>query len=218
MVSENNEKTPVVSKAVEYADHRIFQRFRRERLVGYIFGVLCLAFAIVMMVSHSENLKHRGSVFVSQADGTIEFGNLRELDPESLIFEQLAEIATEVIFQRNPEGLQKEHWVGLLFTNSARDKLMLDVKEQKPELANKNMHQHPEIRNFQYLHSSSGETLAYRVDGQLVRNATFQGSAIPEPTVAFRLVLGFQRNPDIITSKQWPYRVVAFDYRIFTTN
>lgn len=208
----------MLSKAVEYADHRIFQRLRRERLVGYLFGIACLVFAMVMMLLHSENLQHRGSVFVSQADGTIEFGNLRELDPQSLVFEQLAEISTEIIFQRNPQGLQKEHWVSLLFTKSARAKLMLDVKEQLPELSNKNMHQHPEIRSFQYLHSKDSATLAYRIDGQLIRNSTFQGSAIPEPAVQFRMVLGFQRNPDIITSKQWPYRVVAFDYRIFTND
>jgi len=204
--------TGIVQKKRE---KNIFASLRVQVYIAWAVAVLAVVFSWIHTQKMAQALSQRPLEFVLDGNGNVTVGRGEAITTESEIFQLIGETATEIIFERGPKGLLKEHRIDELFGPEAKKALEDDLKAQMPELVQRDLHQHPEIRDVKYQHTK-GQMLVFFVRGQLIRQGTYKGLETPEPPVSFTLALGLTKNPDIRESRQWPYKVVAFKKELET--
>lgn len=98
----------------------------QQKQIAFAFAVACLIFAIIAQVMTVKNMHRPEKVFVIDGTHTLHIGPLEILDQKSPLFTTIALVATQVIFQRSPVGLDLAELMPHLFNEAAIKKLSRD--------------------------------------------------------------------------------------------
>lgn len=176
--------------------------------LAYLFGILCLIFAVVAQIITIKNVRQESKVFAIDGAGTIHVGLLEDLKSNSPLFENIALTATQVVFQRSPVGLDLLELQPHLFSELAIKKLNTDVTDQLEDLKARNLHQKPEISQIISLAEKKGVRYL-QVKGTIVGAGSFQGVPITEAH-EFKIFFALEANKNLSDKKRYPYIIADF--------
>ena len=182
----------------------------QQKKFAFGFGIACLAFAILAQILTIKTFQSEERVFVLDGTNTLHIGPLEKLHSESPIFETIALVATQVIFQRSPVGLDLKELREHLFNNEVIKKLDDEIHKNLDELKAKNLHQKPEISLIKCVAEKNGIRYIH-VKGNLIGSGSFEGMPIVE-AYQFKLNFAVVPNPKISEQKMYPY--IIADYNI----
>jgi len=208
MVISNQAKKNKIRSSFSPISH--FMAEHQQKKIAFAFGISCLVFTILAQVMTIKNMHREEKVFVIDGSDTLHIGPLEIISQKSPIFTTIALVATQVVFQRSPVGLDLSELMPHLFKEEAMKKLRVDVSEKLGELKAKNLHQKPEISQIKSLAEKDG-TRILQVTGNLIGSGVFEGIPLLE---AHKFKVTFAINPNKNLSEKKLYPFVIADFKI----
>jgi hypothetical protein len=132
-------------------------------------------------------------------------------DTSQHIHAEIAKLAAETVFNRNPEGYDAPERLERLFNPTTTQALHDLLSNDADSFRVQQIHQKFESGVIKEL-SVDADTALVSVDGQVFRHSVFDGKAVDDSkpvTVFFRLAI----NPDMAHNGRYPLVVVAYDVR-----
>lgn len=184
---------------------------RTENMTWKVIAFLSLFTLIVVSWKSSEAI-NRNPVIVSVDNDTYRLPKIVDFEAASSLHEGQTVIAVETIFDRNPESLDHQKRLKLLFEEKSYDKVLEMVAEENENFFRKQMHQKAEIHTMNII-SLSDKSVKAVVEGQLLRMGTFQGHSISEG-FNFSGQFTFFWNRNMRGNGGYPTLVRDFDFNI----
>jgi len=132
-------------------------------------------------------------------------------DSAKHIHAELAKLAAETIFNRNPEGFDDEDRLERLFNPTTTKALTAELQKDSDAFRNQQIHQKFESGTVRELRVDESTALV-SVDGQVFRHASFDGKSVDEskPVTVF---LELRVNGDMAHNGRFPLVVTAYETR-----
>lgn len=180
----------------------------KQKQIAFVFGIACLVFSIVAQVMTVKNMHRPEKVFVIDGTNTLHIGPLEILGQKSPLFTTIALVATQVILQRSPVGLDLAELMPHLFKEEAMKKLTQDVAKNLGELKAKDLHQKPEISQIKSLAEKDGNRIL-QVTGTLIGSGIFEGIPLLEAH-KFKITFAIRQNQNLSENKLYPFIIADF--------
>ena len=146
-------------------------------------------------------------------DGRNSYHITEYADRERLIrlYEYTARLATDALFMRNPNGLDRGTLFDEMYTGKAREKALDILKEDMVNFERKDIHQKVEILHIKVLEADSRKSFV-GIEGQLLRSASQNGGR-ESSVVQFDMTMSLNVNFDLGKNALYPFIVSDFTFK-----
>ena len=133
-------------------------------------------------------------------------------DQERLImlYEYTARLATDALFMRNPNGLDRPELFDEMYTGQARNKALDLLKAEFSVFGTRDIHQKVEILRIKVLEADSKKSFV-EIEGQLLRSVHAEGKR-ESSVVKFSATMSLNVNFDLDKNALYPFIVSDFTY------
>lgn len=145
-------------------------------------------------------------------DGRNSYHITEYADQERLImlYEYTARLATDALFMRNPNGLDRPELFDEMYTGQARNKALDLLKAEFSVFGTRDIHQKVEILRIKVLEADSKKSFV-EIEGQLLRSVHAEGKR-ESSVVKFSATMGLNVNFDLDKNALYPFIVSDFTY------
>jgi len=192
----------------------LLSMLRRRAATLWIWQALFVLAVIGGFVSHHLTIQQMmGRIRFAAMDSrdTFYLANLGTLESAQHVHAELAKMAAETIFSRNPDGLDYPERMERLFNPATTEALNRDAARDADVFRNQTMHQKLEIGTVREL-AVDDKTALVSVEGQLLRTGMFNQRPISDTkkvTVFLRLTV----NDDMARNGRYPLVVTNYSER-----
>lgn len=145
-------------------------------------------------------------------DGRNSYHITEYADQERLImlYEYTARLATDALFMRNPNGLDRPELFDEMYTGQARNKALDLLKAEFSVFGTRDIHQKVEILRIKVLEADSKKSFV-EIEGQLLRSVHAEGKR-ESSVVKFSATMSLNVNFDLDKNALYPFLVSDFTY------
>ncbi|MGF0037925.1 hypothetical protein HF882_00165 [Victivallis vadensis] len=145
-------------------------------------------------------------------DGRNSYHITEYADQERLImlYEYTARLATDALFMRNPNGLDRPELFDEMYTGQARNKALDLLKAEFSVFGTRDIHQKVEILRIKVLEADSKKSFV-EIEGQLLRSVHAEGKR-ESSVVKFSATMSLNVNFDLDKNALYPFIVSDFTY------
>lgn len=145
-------------------------------------------------------------------DGCNSYHITEYADQERLImlYEYTARLATDALFMRNPNGLDRPELFDEMYTGQARNKALDLLKAEFSVFGTRDIHQKVEILRIKVLEADSKKSFV-EIEGQLLRSVHAEGKR-ESSVVKFSATMSLNVNFDLDKNALYPFIVSDFTY------
>lgn len=174
-----------------------------HKRIAIFFGVFCLLFTTCMQYFYLRELKKPERIFVIDGSRNLHIGPTETLTSDSAFFENLCVLGTQCIFLRSPSGLDISEFLNCLFSESACQKIALDLQKDIDDIKARNLHQKPEISQIKIFKENDG-TRQFYIQGNLISAGSIDSIPVSEST-PFQILFLIMKNTKISEQATYPY-------------
>lgn len=173
--------------------------------------VISVLFSIVLTPVAWYLSKTKDNVTIFDPDsGTLLISSIVDPGDSKEILDILSSWSAKCLLDRNPEGLDNDRLLGLLYNTQAADKVRQEFSEKKPEYIAKSMRSHVEIANMSAQEIGRGE-IKVRVSGQVINAGVVNNQSVQDVTPV-KVDFIMARNPDPTKIKRYNLCVQSYAY------
>lgn len=145
-------------------------------------------------------------------DGRNSYHITEYADQERLImlYEYTARLATDALFMRNPNGLDRPELFDEMYVGQARNKALDLLKAELSVFGTRDVHQKVEILRIKVLEADSKKSFV-EIEGQLLRSVHAEGKR-ESSVVKFSATMSLNVNFDLGKNALYPFIVSDFTY------
>ena len=145
-------------------------------------------------------------------DGRNSYHITEYADQERLImlYEYTARLATDALFMRNTNGLDRPELFDEMYTGQARNKALDLLKAEFSVFGTRDIHQKVEILRIKVLEADSKKSFV-EIEGQLLRSVHAEGKR-ESSVVKFSATMSLNVNFDLDKNALYPFIVSDFTY------
>lgn len=145
-------------------------------------------------------------------DGRNSYHITEYADQERLImlYEYTARLATDALFMRNPNGLDRPELFDEMYTGQARNKALDLLKAEFSVFGTRDIHQKVEILRIKVLEADSKKSFV-EIEGQLLRSVHAEGKR-ESSVVKFSATMSLNVNFALDKNALYPFIVSDFTY------
>lgn len=145
-------------------------------------------------------------------DGQNSYHITEYADHEQLLrlYEYTARLATDALWMRNPNGLDRPDLFAEMYAGTARNKALDLLKADLGVFGTRDMHQKVEILRIKVLEADSRKSFV-EIEGQLLRSGTNEGRR-ESSVVKFHATMSLSVNFDLGKNALYPFIVTDFTY------
>lgn len=145
-------------------------------------------------------------------DGRNSYHITEYADQERLImlYEYTARLATDALFMRNPNGLDRPELFDEMYTGQALNKALDLLKAEFSVFGTRDIHQKVEILRIKVLEADSKKSFV-EIEGQLLRSVHAEGKR-ESSVVKFSATMSLNVNFDLDKNALYPFIVSDFTY------
>lgn len=145
-------------------------------------------------------------------DGRNSYHITEYADQERLImlYEYTARLATDALFMRNQNGLDRPELFDEMYTGQARNKALDLLKAEFSVFGTRDIHQKVEILRIKVLEADSKKSFV-EIEGQLLRSVHAEGKR-ESSVVKFSATMSLNVNFDLDKNALYPFIVSDFTY------
>ncbi|WP_288593691.1 hypothetical protein [uncultured Victivallis sp.] len=145
-------------------------------------------------------------------DGRNSYHITEYADQERLImlYEYTARLATDALFMRNPNGLDRPELFDEMYTGQARNKALDLLKAEFSVFGTRDIHQKVEILRIKVLEADSKKSFV-EIEGQLLRSVHAEGKR-ESSVVKFSATMSLNVNFDLDKNALYPFIISDFTY------
>ncbi|MCF7889343.1 MAG: hypothetical protein K9L78_04395 [Victivallales bacterium] len=196
-------KTKKFNPAVLFANNMIAARFWMFTCCVMLAGLIVQPILMTYFAT-----KNKESVVIMDPSGEFHLDPVIGMDKAMEMHEYIAELATMAFLDRNPNGLDNKELLNQTFTNSAIEKIKLQLSKESERFAKRLIHQKAELKSIKAVRTSDNKVIC-QVKGQLIRNGEYKGQAFQEG-MDFVLNLLMLKNPDFGNNLRLPLAVAKY--------
>jgi hypothetical protein len=182
---------------------------RQFKILLVLFAFLGVASGLAGILIAIKMLRAPQLVYVLDAAGNYSIGPLESIKKESPMFTNIAGQATLLFFARGPGGLDNQELAQRIFSRACFEKVLEDVKAERPDMEAKDLRYKPEIREYDLSIPDDNGRRIVRVAGFYTVCGAVDGLALVDKR-EFKLTLALIPNPDFISRGMYPFVVSAF--------
>ncbi len=183
-------------------------RNKNRLLSGLLILYLPLSFLSPLLMYH---LRDNNRLIV--IDGRNSYHISKYAGRERLIqlYEYTAKLATDALWMRNPNGLDRPALFDEMYVGKARDKALDILKDDMADFGSRDIHQKVEILRIKVLEADSRKSFV-EIEGQLLRSSLVGGRR-ESSVVKFKLSMSLSVNFDLGKNALYPFIVSDFTYK-----
>lgn len=146
-------------------------------------------------------------------DGRNSYHITEYADKEQLLrlYEYTARLATDALWMRNPNGLDRPELFDEIYAGAARNKALDILKSDLSTFGTKDVHQKVEILRIKVLEADSKKSFV-EIEGQLLRSSLSDGRR-ESSVVKFGITMSLSVNFDLGKNALYPFIVSDFTYK-----
>lgn len=186
------------------------KRFYSAVLWQALFLVAVLALLIDHQLTIAAMMKPLRFVAMDSRS-TFYLSSLGNFEDAKQIHTELAKLAAETIFDRQPEGFDDPERLERLFNPLTTARLTKEARRDADVFRAQGIHQKFEAGTIRELQVDSNTALV-SVEGQVLRHGTFNGRIVND-TKPVTVFLKLAVNPDMVRNGRYPLVVVNYDSR-----
>jgi hypothetical protein len=187
---------------------------RKRLMATWIWQALFVMAVIGGFVSHYLTVTEMmGRIRFAAMDSrdTFYLANLGSFETAEHIHEELAKMAAETIFSRNPDGFDYPERLERLFNPTSTAALNKDAARDAEVFRSQQIHQKLETGSIRERAVDSNTALV-SVEGQILRTSVFN-SRVVNDTRKVTIFLKLRLNEDMATNGRYPLVVTNYDER-----
>jgi hypothetical protein len=187
---------------------------RKRIMATWIWQALFVMAVIGGFVSHYLTVTEMmGRIRFAAMDSrdTFYLANLGSFETAEHIHEELAKMAAETIFSRNPDGFDYPERLERLFNPTSTAALNKDAARDAEVFRSQQIHQKLETGSIRERAVDSNTALV-SVEGQILRTSVFN-SRVVNDTRKVTIFLKLRLNEDMATNGRYPLVVTNYDER-----
>lgn len=127
------------------------------------------------------------------------------------LYEYTARLATDALWMRNPNGLDRPALFDEMYTGAARNKALDLLKSDLAAFGARDVHQKVEILRIKVLEADSRKSFV-EIEGQLLRSSLSDGKR-ESSVVKFDVTMSLSVNFDLGKNALYPFIVSDFTYK-----
>ncbi len=127
------------------------------------------------------------------------------------LYEYTARLATDALWMRNPNGLDRPALFDEMYTGAARNKALDLLKSDLAAFGARDIHQKVEILRIKVLEADSKKSFV-EIEGQLLRSSAQDGRR-ESSVVKFDVTMSLSVNFDLGKNALYPFIVSDFTYK-----
>jgi hypothetical protein len=127
------------------------------------------------------------------------------------LYEYTARLATDALWMRNPNGLDRTALFDEMYVGKARDKALDILKNDMANFGSRDVHQKVEILRIKVLEADSRKSFV-EIEGQLLRSSLERGRR-ESSVVKFDVTMSLSVNFDLGKNALYPFIVSDFTYK-----
>jgi len=127
------------------------------------------------------------------------------------LYKYTAKLATDALWMRNPNGLDRPALFDEMYVGKARDKALDILKNDMADFGSRDIHQKVEILRIKVLEADSRKSFV-EIEGQLLRSSLVGGQR-ESSVVKFKLSMSLSVNFDLGKNALYPFIVSDFNYK-----
>jgi len=183
-------------------------RNKNRLLSGLLILYLPLSFLAPVLMYH---LRDNNRLIV--IDGRNSYHITEYADKERLtrLYEYTARMATDALWMRNPNGLDRPALFDEMYAGKARDKALDILKDDMTNFGARDVHQKVEILRIKVLEADSRKSFV-EIEGQLLRSGLEDGRR-ESSVVKFDVTMSLSVNFDLGKNALYPFIVTDFTYK-----
>lgn len=178
--------------------------------------LLTIGFALYMILSFlipvvMYQLRDNNRLIVM--DGSNSYHITRYANREQLIrlYEYTARLATDALWMRNPNGLDRPILFDEMYVGAARNKALELLKRDLSTFSSGDVHQKVEILRIKVLEADSKKSFV-EIEGQLLRSSMIDGRR-GSSVLKFSTTMSLSVNFDLGKNALYPFTVSDFSYK-----
>lgn len=175
--------------------------------VGFVFYMLFSLLIPLIMYQLRDNNR------LILMDGSNSYHITEYADKEKLLglYEYTARLATDALWMRNPNGLDRPTLFDEMYTGVARNKALDILKADVTAFGARDVHQKVEILRIKVLEADSRKSFV-EIEGQLLRSSLGDGRR-ESSVVKFSVTMSLSVNFDLGKNALYPFIVSDFTYK-----
>lgn len=190
----------------------LLQQLRRKAQTVWLGYAIALIFAAAIPVTNwltlQSAMQQQRYVAMDSRD-TFYLSSAGSFETSQHIHAEIAKLAAETIFSRNPDGYDDQERMERLFGPLMIESLKKDASRDSDTFTAQRIHQKIEIGTIHEL-SVDSHTALVSVEGQVLQTKFFNGRSVPD-TKNVTLFLKLQDNTSMNTNGRYP--LVVVDYK-----
>jgi hypothetical protein len=198
----------------ELGVHALVATLRKRFFAAVTWQVLFLLAVLVILIDHqltvAAMMKPMRFVAMDSRD-SFYLSNLGTFEQAKQVHTELAKLAAETIFSRNPDGFDDPERLERLFSPTPTARLTREAARDADVFRVQAVHQKFEAGTIRELQVDNNTALV-SVDGQVLRHALFNGRAVDD-TKAVTVFLKLAANEDMVRNGRYPLVVTNYDLR-----
>ncbi len=186
----------------------MLQKNKNRILLSSLIAYMVLSFITPVMM---YQLRDNNRLIV--IDGSNSFHVSEYSSNEQLIrlYEYTARQATDALFMRNPNGLDRPDLFNEMYTGVARNKALDLLKQDVIQFGTRDIHQKVEVLRTKVLEADSRKSFV-EIEGQLLRSSQIEGKR-ESAVIKFALTMSLSVNYDLGKNALYPFIVADFSYK-----
>ena len=151
-----------------------------------------------------EAMKQRDNIVIMDSAGVFHRAPVLRKHEATDMYEELTYLALDALFDKNPNGYDRQKLQEQLFLGSAMKTIAKIREKEDPHFINYKIHQKWELAGMKIKHPTS-DTTHVLVSGQLIRNGNINKSEYFNEALDFKVLFTFAQNPDMSKNKRLPF-------------
>jgi len=195
-------------------ESQLIVMLRKRLMVTWLWQVLFVLAVIGGFVSHHLTVtKMMGRIRFAAMDSrdTFYLANLGSFETAQHIHEELAKMAAETIFSRNPDGFDYPERLERLFNPTTTAALNKDAARDADVFRSQQIHQKLETGPI-HERAVDSNTALVSVEGQILRSSVFNQRVVND-TKKVTIFLKLRLNDDMPTNGRYPLVVTNYEER-----
>ena len=187
---------------------------RKRLMTTWLWQGLFILVVIASFVSHDltvREMKGRIRFVAMDSRDTFYLANLGSFETAQHIHAELAKMAAETIFSRNPDGFDNPERLERLFNPTTTAVLNKDAARDAEIFRHQQIHQKIETGQIREIEVDSNTALV-SVDGQILRTGVFNNRVVND-TRKVTVFLRLHVNEDMALNGRYPLVVTNYEER-----
>ena len=179
-------------------------RWLLNALIAYM--VLSFITPVVMY-----QLRDNNRLIVIDGSNSFHVSEYASREQLTRLYEYTARQATDALFMRNPNGLDRPDLFHEMYAGPARNKALDLLKKDVRQFGSRDIHQKVEVLHIKVMEADSRKSFV-KIEGQLLRSSQTDGQR-DSSVVRFEVAMSMNVNYDLGKNALYPFLVTDFTYQ-----